>query len=48
MSSTKLTYDLPSSTPSPLVREEQIEYDFIGKLQSLKTRTVMTSVTAQP
>ena len=36
MPSSKLTYDLLSSTPSPLVREEQIEYDFIGKLQSLK------------
>ncbi|MDO8276299.1 MAG: hypothetical protein Q7T22_12440, partial [Serpentinimonas sp.] len=31
-----LTYDLPPAAPSPIVKEEQIEYGFIGKLQSLK------------
>jgi len=36
MPSSKFTYDLPPSTPSPLVREGQIEYGFIGKLQGLK------------
>ena len=36
MTTTKLTYDLPSSKPSQGVKEEQIEYGFIGKLQGLK------------
>ena len=36
MPSSKSTYDLPSGTPSPAVKEEQIEYGFIGKLQHLK------------
>ncbi|WP_372827453.1 type I restriction endonuclease subunit R [Polaromonas sp.] len=36
MPSSKLPYDLPSRAPSPVVREEQIEYGFIGKLQGLK------------
>jgi type I restriction enzyme, R subunit len=36
MSSSKSTYDLPSGTPSPVVKEEHIEYGFIGKLQNLK------------
>lgn len=36
MTTTKLTYDLPSSQPSQGVKEEQIEYGFIGKLQGLK------------
>jgi type I restriction enzyme R subunit len=36
MSSTKLTYDLPSKKPVHVVKEEHIEYGFIGKLQELK------------
>jgi type I restriction enzyme R subunit len=36
MSSSHFTYDRLSGTPSPVVKEEQIEYGFIGKLQSLK------------
>ncbi|MFI5445532.1 hypothetical protein [Polaromonas sp. UC242_47] len=36
MPSSKFTYDQPSSAPSPVVREEHIEYGFIGKLQGLK------------
>src|SRR5665647_1903275 len=36
MPSSKFTYALPSGAPSPVVREEQIEYGFIGKLQNLK------------
>ena len=36
MSSTKLTYDLPSKKPAHVVKEEHIEYGFIGKLQELK------------
>jgi type I restriction enzyme R subunit len=36
MPSSKSAYDLSSGTPSPVVREEHIEYGFIGKLQSLK------------
>ena len=36
MPSSKLTYDLPVGARSPVVREEQIEYGFIGKLQALK------------
>ena len=30
------TYDLPPGAPSPVVKEEHIEYGFIGKLQNLK------------
>ena len=38
MPSSKLSYEQPSSAPPlvPVVREEQIEYGFIGKLQNLK------------
>lgn len=36
MPSSKSTYDLPSGAPSPVVKEEHIEYGFIGKLQNLK------------
>ena len=36
MPSSPLAYVLPTSLPSPAVKEEQIEYGFIGKLQSLK------------
>jgi type I restriction enzyme R subunit len=36
MPSSNFTYAQPSSTQSPVVREEQIEYGFIGKLQGLK------------
>jgi type I restriction enzyme R subunit len=36
MTSSNTPYDLPASVPSPVVREEQIEYGFIGKLQALK------------
>lgn len=36
MPSSKFTYALPSGAPTPVVREEQIEYGFIGKLQNLK------------
>jgi len=36
MSSSKFTYAQPSGAPSPVVREEHIEYGFIGKLQDLK------------
>lgn len=36
MPSSKFTYDQPSGAPSPVVREEHIEYGFIGKLQNLK------------
>jgi len=36
MPSSKSAYDLSSGAPSPVVREEHIEYGFIGKLQSLK------------
>ncbi len=36
MPSSKLTYALPSGAPSPVIKEEQIEYGFIGKLQGLK------------
>jgi type I restriction enzyme R subunit len=36
MSSTKLTYDLLSKKPAHVVKEEHIEYGFIGKLQDLK------------
>jgi type I restriction enzyme, R subunit len=36
MPPSKSTYDLPSGAPSPVVKEEHIEYGFIGKLQDLK------------
>jgi len=36
MSSPKQTYDPPSAPPSLGVKEEQLEYGFIGKLQGLK------------
>ena len=36
MPSSKFSYDLPAGAPSPVVREEQVEYGFIGKLQNLK------------
>lgn len=36
MRSSKSAYDLSSGAPSPVVKEEHIEYGFIGKLQSLK------------
>lgn len=36
MSSSKFTDDLPSNTARHVVKEEQIEYGFIGKLQNLK------------
>jgi len=36
MPPSKLTYDQPPGAPSPVVKEEQIEYGFIGKLQGLK------------
>lgn len=36
MPSSKSTYDLSSGAPSPVVKEEHIEYGFIGKLQDLK------------
>jgi len=36
MPSPKRTYDPPSSPPSLGVKEEQVEYGFIGKLQGLK------------
>jgi type I restriction enzyme, R subunit len=36
MPSPKFTYPLPSGSPSHVVREEHVEYGFIGKLQSLK------------
>ena len=36
MPSSKSTYDLPSGAPGPVVKEEHIEYGFIGKLQNLK------------
>jgi len=36
MPSSKFTYDLPSGAPGPVVKEEHIEYGFIGKLQNLK------------
>jgi Type I restriction enzyme R protein N terminus (HSDR_N) len=36
MSSSKFTDDLPSNTVRHVVKEEQIEYGFIGKLQNLK------------
>ena len=36
MPSSKFTYALPTGATSPVVREEHIEYGFIGKLQGLK------------
>jgi type I restriction enzyme, R subunit len=36
MPSSKSPYDLPPGAPSPVVKEEHIEYGFIGKLQDLK------------
>lgn len=36
MTSAKITYDLASDKPGQGVKEEQIEYGFIGKLQGLK------------
>ena len=36
MPSSKSTYDVPPGTPSHFVKEEHIEYGFIGKLQNLK------------
>ncbi len=36
MPSSKFTYDLPTGAPTHVVKEEQIEYGFIGKLQGLK------------
>jgi type I restriction enzyme R subunit len=36
MPSSKFTYDLPSDSPRSVLREDGVEYGFIGKLQSLK------------
>ena len=36
MPPSNFTYDQPASKPSHVVKEEQIEYGFIGKLQGLK------------
>ena len=36
MSDSKITYSKPPGTGSPRIREDHIEYGFIGKLQSLK------------
>lgn len=36
MPSSNLTYGLPSGAPTPVIKEEHIEYGFIGKLQNLK------------
>lgn len=36
MPPTKFTYDQNANKPSHVVKEEQIEYGFIGKLQGLK------------
>jgi type I restriction enzyme R subunit len=36
MPSSKSTYDPPPGAPSPVVKEEHIEYGFIGTLQNLK------------
>ena len=36
MPSSKSTYGAPPGAPSPVVKEEHIEYGFIGKLQNLK------------
>ena len=32
----KITYDYDTNIPSPVLREDGIEYGFIGKLQELK------------
>ena len=36
MPSSNFTYAQSSAAPSPVLKEEQIEYGFIGKLQNLK------------
>ncbi|CUI27538.1 type I restriction endonuclease subunit R [Achromobacter xylosoxidans] len=36
MPSSKFTYDLPSGAPGLVVKEQHIEYGFLGKLQNLK------------
>lgn len=36
MPPSELTYDQPPDVLGPVVREEQIEYGFIGELQCLK------------
>ena len=36
MSPSNFTYDPPANKPSHVVREEHVEYGFIGKLQGLK------------
>ncbi|MBK6295141.1 MAG: type I restriction endonuclease subunit R, partial [Rhodoferax sp.] len=36
MTPSNFAYDPPANKPSPVVKEEQIEYGFIGKLQGLK------------
>ena len=36
MPSSKSPYDRPTGAPSPVVKEEHIEYGFIGTLQNLK------------
>ena len=36
MPSSKSPYDMPAGAPSSVVKEEQIEYGFVGKLQNLK------------
>lgn len=36
MPPSNFTYDPPANRPSHVVKEEQIEYGFIGKLQGLK------------
>lgn len=36
MPSSKFTYDPPPAVPNHAVKEEQIEYGFVGKLQNLK------------
>lgn len=36
MPTSNFTYDHPAAKPSHVVKEEQIEYGFIGKLQQLK------------
>ena len=36
MPASQSTYDLPAQAPGPIVKEEHIEYGFIGKLQNLK------------
>ena len=36
MPTSNFTYDQPANKPSHVVKEKQIEYGFIGKLQDLK------------